>query len=137
MSVYLEPDITTARLTLTIAGEVGSLPTDGSCSFPLAISTSNLMQLCCSDMAMPCYTQIKFRGVVVATDESPCVIYSPAADRVTGILQLSYSVCTQTEYDKGNDCTVQKGTCVCLCVLLLLGFMFLLLFLHLMPYMLL
>ncbi|BFZ03688.1 hypothetical protein BsWGS_06727 [Bradybaena similaris] len=102
-------DVNTARLTLTIAGVVGSLPKTKSCSFTLTFGTFNLMQLCCSDMALPCYTQISFRGIVVATNQSPCVAYAPTVDGVTGTLQLSYSVCTRTEYRQGNDCTIRAG----------------------------
>ncbi|BFZ07862.1 hypothetical protein BsWGS_10901 [Bradybaena similaris] len=102
-------DVQTAHLTLTIAGAVTTLPKTRSCSFSMTLGTSNLMQLCCSDMAMPCYTQISFRGTVVATNESPCVVYSPVSDGVTGTLELSYSVCTQTDYLIGNNCTIQTG----------------------------
>ncbi|BFZ07863.1 hypothetical protein BsWGS_10902 [Bradybaena similaris] len=102
-------DVKTAHLTLTIGGEMGSLAKTRSCSFSLTFGTSNLMQLCCSDMAMPCYTQISFLGTVVATNESPCVVYSPTSDGVTGTLELSYSVCTQTDYMIGSNCTIQTG----------------------------
>ncbi|BFZ07865.1 hypothetical protein BsWGS_10904 [Bradybaena similaris] len=105
----LEPDVDKALLTLTIAGVVTTLPKTRSCSFSMTLDTSNLMQLCCSDMAMPCYTQISFRGAVVATNESPCVVFSPTSDGVTGTLQLSYSVCTQTDYMIGSNCTIQTG----------------------------
>lgn len=105
-------DVNTARLTLTVAGVVVPVPATGACNFTLTLNTSNPMQLCCSDMAMPCYTQISFRGTVVANNESPCVTYSPTLDGVTGTVQLSYSVCTQSEYIPGNNCKVQPGVVI-------------------------
>ncbi|BFZ02985.1 hypothetical protein BsWGS_06024 [Bradybaena similaris] len=103
-------DVTTAKLTLTIDGVIELPTSNGSCSITLTLSKSNLMQLCCSDAAMPCYTQISLLGDVVANNESPCVFYSPTADGVSGILQLSYSVCAKTNYTQGTACIVKKGT---------------------------
>lgn len=115
MPACLEPEIDKALLTLTIEGVIPSLPRTSSCSFSVTLRTSNRMQLCCSDMALPCYTQISFHETVVATNESPCVIYSPALNGVTGTLQLSYSACTQTDYRIGSNCTIQTGEFVFLC----------------------
>ncbi|BFZ17760.1 hypothetical protein BsWGS_20799 [Bradybaena similaris] len=102
-------DVTTARLNLTIDGVNTDLESMGHCTYSITLFQATRLLLCCSDMAMPCYSQILFLGTVVATDESPCVTYSSTFGGVTGVLQLAYSVCGLTDYIAGALCNVTFG----------------------------
>lgn len=106
-------DIKTAILNLTVNND-GFFPgvtleNMEDCTYSVRLFKTTPLLLCCSEMAMPCFSQISFRGTVVATGESPCVTYSSPEDDVTGILQLSYSVCTPTDYIQGMVCNVAHG----------------------------
>ncbi|BFZ13880.1 hypothetical protein BsWGS_16919 [Bradybaena similaris] len=102
-------DVSNATLVLKVNGR--SITDSANCNYHIILNADNEIELCCTNMASPCYPRVTVRQYVLQGDVPACVRYQVLKHnaKLMSTMVKSYSVCTKDIYYMAGSCVAASG----------------------------
>ncbi|BFZ13877.1 hypothetical protein BsWGS_16917 [Bradybaena similaris] len=102
-------DVKNATLVLKVNGR--SIIDSANCHYHIILNADNEIELCCTNMATPCYPRVTVRQYVLQGDLPACVRYQVLMynAKLMSTMEKSYSVCTKDIYYMAGSCVATSG----------------------------